>query len=507
MGATGAVAAGHMLSRGASGAAAGDGLTERSLGAIPLVGPPMAAAIGTARQVNREFIGYRQQVAEAFGQLGTTTGAGTGAALGISPNALPGRLASLAKGAGVRGQGAVDIGMEALTRERLMGIGSGEQASLVGAAGIGGKAASPAEANNLLREAIGGAVVSGFRDARIGEFIQSIAGHVEGLRRQGIMVDPKSTIRAVAAVGATKKSSLQGEAGMSAVRGMEDVIRGAPSAKGFLPAMLMQNALGGGRDPFRAFMAMEEDPASMIPQMVEQISGMGGSVEARAFALHQGMGGKISRRQALDLIQAGESGSLSSDQVGQIMSKGEAKQAQLAKGGKAAVGTAATEAGMSAQRIKKGGEVQQEILAMRKAELAVVKQAAAIGAKIAKETVDAAKKLIEAYQKGGLPEMMKMAGEEMRKMLGGLTEELERILSNAFPDAQDSPGYDIGVALHELVEKLNDIFPKKDMTAGDMSTFLTMGPMGVIAWLAKAITLEMIPHLPTGGPVPIGTNK
>lgn len=492
-GTTAAVATGNMLTRGATAAAGGEGLTERGLGAVPFgIGAPLAAAVGTARQVNREFIAFRQSQAEAFGQLGGRVGPGRGAALGIAPGAISGQLAGLARGAGVRGEGAADIGIEMLLRQRLMGIGGGEQASLVGAAGIGGQAQNPAQARGLINEAIGGAVVAGFRDARIGEFVQSIAGHVEALRRQGIMVDPKSTIRAVAAVGATRGRSLQGEAGMSAVRGMEEVIRGAPSAQGFLPAMLMQQAMGGGRDPFRAFMAMEEDPAAMIPQMVQQISGMGGSVEAKAFALHQGMGGRISRRQALELIEAGERGDLSADRVDKIMTEGTAKQRELAEGGKAAVGTAATEAGMQAQRIRKGGEVQRDILAMRKAELEIVKQAAAIGAKVAKETVEAARELIDAFKKGGFTELMGKAGEMMREALKGLTEKLETMLTKAFPDVQETAGFKVGAELNRLVEKLDKMFPNTEIGAGDMGRMMAMGPFGVIELLARLIGDKLI---------------
>lgn len=407
------VAGANMLGRlggVGAGAAHGEGFSERMLGAIPGVGPILAAAVGSARQFASEFQSYRQGLAGVQGAIGMgSIPANRRRALsqvGIGPEELPGRFAEIGGASGMRGRDLSDFASRALVHERITGAGAGQQAALVGAGGMGEVTTNADIAQRLIAKAIETGMAGGFRDAKFGDMMASIAGHVAALREKGIMTDPRSTLQLVAMLGATRRTGLMGEPGLAAAKTMEGVVRAAPDKSDFFSAILMQLAMKKKGSPFKGMMELEQNPAAMIPEVLKRITQMGGSEEGQAFALHQGMGGQISRLQAMQMIQASKAGEVSPEQVEKILNqfqtarmnpetgkmemlKGrEARTATMYEeaGGRQGFGVAAQAAQMEQQRLDTGAKHIGVMQKLQSAELKLADEGARLGAQMSELT-------------------------------------------------------------------------------------------------------------------------
>jgi len=220
------------------------------------------------------------------------------------------------------------------------------------------------------------------------------------------MTDPRSTMQLVAMLGATRRTGLMGEPGLAAARTMEGVVRAAPDKSDFFSATLMQLAMKKKGSPFKAMMELEQNPAAMIPEVLKRITEMGGSDEAQAFALHQGMGGQISRLQAMQMIQGTKGGEMSPEQVEKILNqhqtarmnpetgKMEMLQGREARtaimyeeaGGRQGFGVAAQAAQMEQQRLDTGAKHIGIMQKLQSAELKLADEGARLGAQMSELT-------------------------------------------------------------------------------------------------------------------------
>lgn len=396
VGAAGGVMLGNYASRaGGMGAAVmgGEGVTERFLGGIPLFGQAMGAAVGAARRYAQEFISFRQSVVGTVGRTGFAPGTG-GEGLGrygFMPSELPQRFAGIAEASRMRGEGLREFGREALIRERRFGIGAESSAKLAGAIGVGTQGVDATRAQAAVQNAIKTGVAAGFRISDLGDVIDDIASDISQLRSKGIMVDDASMMTLRAMFGATGKESLQGAAATSAAKAAEDVLRSAPERGDFGAALAMQLARKGGKTPYEAFEMLEKSPQELVPEFIKAITGMGGTEEAQAFGLRSAFQGKIGYRQARELIQASQAGTLSPEQIETAFGKRTGELGEAAGVAEAQMGGApATAAAMEAKRLGYGGQAVAAIQQLQTQELELAELGVTIGkdiAKISAETI------------------------------------------------------------------------------------------------------------------------
>ena len=391
VGAGAGVMAGNWLSRaGGMGAATmgGEGVTEHFLGGIPIVGQMMGAAVGAARRYAQEFVGYRQALGATVGATGFDPRGGANAGslgrFGIMPGELPGRFAEIGRTSRMRGAGLEEFGTRAIATERTTCIGAGTIGHLAGAAGIGANETTPARASSLLENAIKTGMAAGFRIADLGDVLEDIASNTEELRSKGIMVTSESLMSIRAMLGATGRAGLQGAPGSAAAKSMEDVLRGAPERSDFGAALAMRLAMKGGRSPFAAMEALEQNASQLIPEFVKAITEMGGTEEGQAFSLRQAMQGRLGYHQARQLVQAGAAGELTPALAAQVAAGRASEYNAAVDAGKAGTGgAAATEAGLAEKRLAYGGTAVGDIQALQVQELELAKLGVKIGTNIA----------------------------------------------------------------------------------------------------------------------------
>jgi hypothetical protein len=244
---------GQMIGRGGAGMAAmarGQGATAGALGAIPVAGGFLSAAYQGAEALAGQSIAQGQAQAMTAGQTGMgNVGAMGMAKYGINRQQLPGKLAALAQQSGLRGEDLEAMAPEALRTEALTGISGG---AMIGAAGAAGGDVSPEQAHTMTMDAISAGMDAGFRDAKLGQFIQSIASDIEQMRSRGIMID----------AGALP-SMQEGASGRGRPARGEDDDPGGPGRGG--PQRLLRCARGADRDGFRAVALRSDDGARREP--------------------------------------------------------------------------------------------------------------------------------------------------------------------------------------------------------------------------------------------------
>ena len=473
-------------------AGGGEGVLEKGLSGIPIVGGIMAAMVGAARKYGMKAIAHQK----AQGSLAGTTGAGalndatnieTAQLLGIDRSALDQRTAQTATSSGLRGTDLSNFMQTSLMAKESFGINAG---ALVGAAGTSGGDIDAQSGSKLTFLAIESGMKAGFRDSKLGMYIEQMAGHIEGLRSKGILIDPAATMQLVGILGASQSGSLQGAAGMNAAKSLEDVVRGAADQSGFASAMMYNVArkqAGPDAGAYDTELLMEEDPLGVLlgqekdgkrdsaNSVLGELGAMEGSDGAMAKLLHKMGGGKLSKRQSLDLIQSQRKGWLDSDydmgsgEGGMKKIFGELSEQGLGKGPKGSTagmrGGAALEAGMVNKDISIGKGLVGDLNKIRSFERSLGENAGAAGGGIMRT----ANRYKDAWDQkgdaGGFSGIMKEAGKDMQAMFKGVFDTIKE----AMPSAKKVQDTVVGV--HDSVAK--EIGELKDALGKDIGLLIT----------------------------------
>lgn len=419
--------------------ARGQGAVGAAMGAIPIIGPILQAAFGSAQQFAGQYGAFGQQLAPMGGMAGiggiSKAATGKAAGLGIAKPQLAQQIGPLAQRMGMRGKGTAETVAQLLGIERVTGIQSGQMAGLVGAGGIGaGQGARPKEAIDTIADVISAGLEAGIRKQKLGEFMGEIASNVTALRRQGISVDAKSMAGFVAGVS-KYGASFKGAAGTQAAGNMLSAIRGAGERNDFGAMLVMQTAMEQGRDPYEAMEALEDPKQAqkILPAMIEKVRRMGGSTEAKALALRQAMQGKLTYVQARQAIETEAGGKFEDVDRGRA-NEFIKEQRQVTQKSR---GVVMQEAALTNQRLAIGAEVFAPVKKVEAAELEVAKIVAPEGAKVAKgivkqvrEGLKAAKALeaeIPIADVSRAEGTRELAGTKVEELLGGILEVIKSV--------------------------------------------------------------------------------
>lgn len=416
-------------SRGMAGIAGGYGATAGALGAIPLVGPALAAAWGAAEQLADAAISFGQATAGAAG----ITGLGKFPAqrglteLGIGRSELPGRMTALGQQSGLRGGELQRLGPGAMTLEALTGIRAGGMASALGTAGGSGSAERTFE---MVNKAITSGMDAGFREGRLGQFVQDIATNIEQMRNRGMRIDPEGMPALVRLLGTRGMESLRAEAGMAAAQGMRAQVSSAGDRGDFYGALALEAVMGDINPetkkrytPYEASLALEENPEKFIPKILDMIGSMGGDEQGKAMALRQFMP-NLSKRQALELARTAQQGGMAAgfDAQSDVPDKAVDFVKEQRRATEDAFKTAAAAAGLEDRRIGEGGKVVGDVLRVRGKETSMAGRAAPIGAGAADMMSGVLDRYSKAIASGDMDQILGVVMQDMSSMFDKIQE-------------------------------------------------------------------------------------
>jgi hypothetical protein len=434
--------------------ARGQGAVSAAIGAFPVFGPYMEAALSAAQGLSQQYGAYGRGLAPMGGMAGVGGISGRAAQraqrYGFARPELAQQMGPLAQALGMRGEGVQETVPRLLGLERITGIQAGRMAGIVGAGGIAGEQATPEKAMAQITDVLAAAIESGMRVQDWPKLVDEVTRQTELFRSEGILIQPRS-IAEFAAGMSRYGETFRGVAGMRAAGGMRDVMRGAGEKGGFGGMLFMQAAMAQGRSPFEAMMALEDpdEQKKILPAVIQRVSRMGGSAEARAMALRQAMQGKLSYRQALEAVQTAEQeriefGEVDRQKVGEFLDK-ERRVTESSRG------VARQEASLINERLGAGAGVYAPMKKVERAELQLAKEAAPVGAEIGKFTAEKLTEGLELYK--GVKERFKdvevprTPGEAYgaaKKDIGAFLEEIAFILKkfwDKFGGGEELPAY------------------------------------------------------------------
>lgn len=463
----------------------GEGATMALLRSIPLVGAALSGALEAAEGFADKAIAANQASAGAYGQTGMGSVGEMGMTrFGVSRQELPGMLSSLAQTSGLRGKSLAGIAPEALKLEKLTGISGG---AMLGAAGTGiSGELGKTESKRLTMETVSTGIEAGIRKARLGTFVQQMASNLEGMRSRGIMVAPGSLTTIVDLVAGTGRKGLQAEAGVHAGTTIQSAVQGAGDRNDFFGALSLQTAMKNGGpggkklSPFEAQLALEENPETFAPLILQRIGKMGGSAAAKAMMLRQAMP-QLSVRQAYSLAQGTEHGEFGAGKAPIGTEAGEAylKDQEKGFGG----GLAAKQAAMANSQIETGEKTAPDILAMREHEEEMAKMAAPFAAKAGAYTSEKIEHVVTS--KDPVHAMIHEGGAMLREAMEAVAPTVEGAKKKVVGAAEDYLGKGeggLGVDQAHLA-KFSDAM--KVVTAGLLKLGELLGKIPGMHWAAE----------------------
>ena len=437
--------AGGMQRVGAVGPAMmrGQGAISSAIGAVPIFGPYMEAALSGAQGLSQQYGAYGTQLAPMGGMAGIgklQRGEGSAAEmmqrLGIALPQFAQQIGPLAQALGMRGEGTAETAAQLLGVERTTGIQAGQMAGLVGAAGVAGQAATQKQSAEIITDAISSGLEAGVRQQKLGQYMSEVTSSVTAMRRQGILIEPRSLGAFIAGVS-KYGAAFKGEAGVQAAGNILDVMKGAGERNDFGAMLMMKTAMEQGRDPYEAMEALEdpEQAREILPAVIARIRRMGGSESAQAMALHQVMQGRMSRRQAREMISGTEVGAEAfNDTDRQAAIDYIKEQRQVTEKSR---GVAAQEAALVNQRIGVGAGVYGQMKKVETAELELAKIAAPVGGEIGeyaakklREGIESYKGAKEYFEKVRVPKTPGEAWNAMLKDIGTTLTDIKNIIMN-----------------------------------------------------------------------------
>lgn len=451
----------------AAGVAGGFGAISNSLGALPVIGPALSAMMHTAETLTDKAVGVQQQMLHGYGEtgLGRLSGVyqrgvdqdiGLATDLGMAPQELAGALQGLARTSGLRGEALRRIAPQELQFQALTGAGAG---TLAGAAGTSGGILTPERVAKLNKEAVQSAIEAGFRGARLGDYVQQVAGDISALRTQGILINPNSIFAVTQVLGRSGGRSLQGEAGLTAARSLTERIRGAGQGGDVFSAItaMVGQQMRPGQSAVKTYAEMQKAPEKFFGPVLKQIVKMGGPKDSAVAFMVANAG--LSYQQASDIYDGVQNGKISDEAIQKIMSGEEGTRAadielqRRKEEQRGAVGVVGEAAGLETQAVGAGMGVAGDVFKARRAEMKIAQRTAPYGARLEGAVGDLVEGGFKAYDQGGMGGLMKFGGEQLMQLLQSSLGALEKTFDGINDKIAKSLGFDGAVPMSEAFSK------------------------------------------------------
>lgn len=451
----------------------GEGATETALGALPL-GGVLAGAVSAARGYQQQYIAQQTAIAQASAALG---GSGVGGlsrlrryGYGLDAGQAAGAAAGYARSAGLMG-GDLSTGLiEAFARnENALGI-SGGGSGLINALNVGRGRGNTVGDPAAITSALSAGMQAGFRDARLGEFLETISSTLESARRQGINLNQgqmQGMISGLSSLGDGFRAEQAAEFARAVQRGLAGFRPGNDAT-----TIALMRAAGYGQDGMGWFDAQERiqsNPADVLRNLLSQtrdrFGGGDGGTERVMYGLRQILP-RLGVDPSIQQLRRLASGDVSAiEELTGANPDNEAALSGRARRVTAQFGTATTEARMRNAGAAIGGRVNRSMNTIRVQEMRLAGVTIPAIASGVAQLVTYAGQLANAFQSegpGGLinkileivQELVTQGVEALRNGIGealglGPVDEDER---RAREQLFDDPIRTIGEAFEGLVD-------------------------------------------------------
>lgn len=390
----------------------GQGLVAQALGGIPLIGGLLGGALGQAQQFYGQYASQEQARSRTYGGLGRASLPG---GVGFTRFGLDRAQAfqtaqGFAGQAGLSGEGVTPEFLRAALQLQMLG-GVGSAAGFAGAAGIGGGATTPQQ----MLEAVSAGLQAGIREARLDQFVAAATGVLEQSRLEGAdmgVAGVLQTLRGLSGLGG-------GFRGEQAQRAVQSAV---PSMRRFEPGMDVASLVGlravgfgtpGGPSFHEALRRFQEDPQSVLPQLIEQVRAMapgneGAQVELMRQIMPRFLGFTPTITQAESLARGDLSGF--QEQVGPERAA-EFLGGRARGAGAAGFGTAAAEAQYRNRAAGVGGRVAAPVRRIRGLEMDLTEQTLPRIMSGVDQIITRIQRLLDAFMEGGFTALLSELGD------------------------------------------------------------------------------------------------
>jgi hypothetical protein len=429
----------------------GEGVIAQAVGGIPLIGGFLASAVNAVQRYYAQYAAQQIAIAQSVGTLGSSSLASPGmfTHFGLNRGAAFGAAAGYASSAGMTGSELTgDITDTALRLQHLGGIT--DPTALIGAAGVGGMTGR--DGSRVMMQAVSAGIMSGIREARLGQFLSTATQVLEQGRLEGADLSDET-------IGAL----MQGFAGLGmafygerASRAMSSAV---PTMRAFSPTMDVASLVGlraagfggeGGRSYHEALRMFQEDPASVLPGLIETVRSMApgnedAQIELMRQILPRFLGFTPTISQATDLMAGDLSG------FGAAPSTAAAEQflGRRTEGLDAAFGVPESEAAYADAGAAVGGRVSGAALSLRSIELGITQTVLPRVAQGIEGILAFLQETYAAFQEGGLGGALQHA---LGSLLGNLGEVLWGGAADALPGELGARARETAAAAAELAE-------------------------------------------------------
>jgi hypothetical protein len=402
----------------------GEGVIGQALGGIPLIGGFLASAVNSIQRYYAEYAAQQIQIAGSVGTLGSRSLANPRmfTHFGLSRGAAFGAAAGYASSAGLTGSELTGETTDtALRLEHLGGIA--DPTAIVGAAGVGGGMTGRDPAR-VMMQAVSAGLMSGIREARLGQFLSTATQVLEQGRLEGADLSDETLdqmMQGFAVLG-------MGFFGERASRAMSSAV---PTMRGFTPGMDVASLVGlratgfgteGGPGYHEALRMFQEAPATVLPRLIETVRNMAPGNEAAQIELMRQimprfLGFTPTITQATDLM----AGDLTGFGDPASTAAAEGFLGRRAEGLEAAFGIPASEAAYADTRAGVGGSVSGAALSLRAIETSLTQSVLPRVATGIEGILTWLQETYAAFQSGGF-------GEALTYALGSVFGNLGEIL-------------------------------------------------------------------------------
>lgn len=404
---------GAAVSYAAQNAPVREGFLSGMLSGIPYIGPVFGGAASAAQGYYADYVAQQRARASAFG----VTGVGrpsqalrrAGQRYGLGPTELPASMQEFASASGVTGGAALEDRLPfAMRLQHMAGVGMGASGSMMEASSmLGGRNAMREQQRT--EEMLATGLEMGIREARLGEFLQQMAGALNNMHSQGVMIAPESLAgmaRGLSGVG----RSFRGAAGTQAALGLTQMTQRLGERESMLDMLAVQDAgYGqGGQGYWQSLMRLEENPNEILSSILRRVRGWGGDSEAdrgaRAATIYNSFrqaGGSLSRRQAYELAGMSQeqlaafSGPTGADGLATFLEERD-------EAGQGVHAAPEAEARYQYQRAGLGGRISGDVQRMRRTEMTIVSDLLPHVTEFMGDFADTVLRLYRAFQAGGI---------------------------------------------------------------------------------------------------------
>jgi hypothetical protein len=348
----------------------GEGFLAQAAGGVPLFGGFFRGAINSIHRYAGMYAAAQQQVSRQVGVLGRTGAPGSFGRFGLArPEAIQ-QAAQFARTAGrAGGRVTPELMNQALEMQMLGGIQ--EAPGIIRAAEAGGGFTIGTE----MTEAVSAGIQMGIRETRLGQFIGVATQVLEQARIEGTGTELQTVLRTFAGfsgLGAGFVGEQGQRAGMQAMGALRRFQPGADVA-----SLVALRSVGfgqpGGPGYHEALEMFQQEPARVLPRLLETIRGMAPGNEAAQIELMRQISPRLlgftpSIQQARSMVQ-GNLGAFEQE-VGPEGGRQFLARRRGAVGG--AFGVPAREAAFRNQQLALGGQVYGASRQLMRTEMGVL---------------------------------------------------------------------------------------------------------------------------------------